>query len=309
MKKLDFSPLTVFSISVVFLGIGFLLQNPKFFLPGEMLNAPGASIIDGMSDWLGQTYRDTGFARRAMLGTLLSPLGEFGYPIYVGLSTAAALFLLWSISQSPLGLVFAIAPFGAQNVGWMFGRFDWINLALLILALKVSNRIAVSALLCLMLLIHEASLFYAVPLVCAVRRQILIAPLALGAALALFGNSTVDALGATRGVFEFRLSYVFIGSLLFAAGILARYAKSFDRITLSALAPLAVLCLWILGYDASRWVTILAASCCITLVAMGRTEPRHTPLDLPLAMVQLGPLGVVELFPVLTDLRALMGRV
>ena len=47
----------------------------------------------------------------------------------------------------------------------------------------------------------------------------------------------------------------------------------------------------------------------ITLVAMGRTEPRHTPLDLPLAMVQLGPLRVVELFPVLTDLRALMGRV
>ena len=67
-------------------------------------------------------------------------------------------------------LLFIFSPLGAMNLGWMFGRFEFINFLIILICINLAVRnqlIYLSVLLTIGTLIHEAFVFYAWPLLLA----------------------------------------------------------------------------------------------------------------------------------------------
>lgn len=134
-------------------------------------------------------YIDHGFAKRAVVGTILRPFtngsadpGMWLPWVMLGLALGALLFLQRMISGSfphtegslsvatLLRVAFAIGALGAPQIGLEFGRFDQINYIVLGVALlSVTRRRYVLAGLvgCLGVLVHEAFAVYGLPLILA----------------------------------------------------------------------------------------------------------------------------------------------
>jgi uncharacterized membrane protein len=134
-----------------------------------------------------------------------------------------------------------LSPAFFLNVGWNFGRFDFVNFAILYFALvnaKRRNYLAPSLLSSLAICIHEAFLFYGIPLIAAsivkyadgkpTRRFIKFAflPVFVSIYLFLYGSSTdVNALAANRPLIQYQsfdwlnysvsIYYVLFSSLMY----------------------------------------------------------------------------------------------
>ena len=277
----------------LFLGfflLGFFLQNIGLILPAKYLNSPGTTwdIINGMYSWLNVSYLEFGIVRRALIGTVLSPLIEIHRYVLFSLLTLISIltvcFYLGKQIQNEtkkgylLILLFIFSPLGAMNLGWMFGRFEAINFLIMLVCINLVVRkklIYVSVLLAIGTLIHEAFVFYAWPLILAPMLSrslsysyknaiaVLILPSVVAFYLLVFGNSAADALGAYRGLIHLG-TFSAIDILVIPAYILslaylhAKYLQlnnyDFDIISFS---PYLSLMLFIFGIDYYRWLTIL----------------------------------------------------
>lgn len=168
------------------------------------------------------SYQEFGFLRRGLVGSLVAPVfaaladgGAGEYAVMLGIDvtlclalaiTAAWLFLPVD-SAAPGQRFFAgailIAPVGMMQLGHDAGRLDHMNFALLALAAYAVSRgrVALAAgLVVAALLVHEAALFYGVPVVVALALHrsgvaaatIALPALATAAALILRGGTEAD---------------------------------------------------------------------------------------------------------------------
>ena len=134
-------------------------------------------------------YVDQGFIKRGLIGTLFRPLPDAIHHVAVIVFNVVALvslaILLVCVLLSCrrridcsgfilLASLWIAAPAGVINLGYDFGRLDHVNIVLLALSLIAlrTERLAVGAVLaCLStvaaLLVHEAYLFYGLPLLIA----------------------------------------------------------------------------------------------------------------------------------------------
>lgn len=179
-------------------------------------------------------YADHGFAKRAVIGTLLKPVTgrldapeHFAFGLMVAVSLAAlggAIVLTQRYlphredadAVAILRCALAVGSLGVMQIAHDLGRFDWINLALLAVSVTAvaRGRPWLAAGICaLAILIHEAFAVYGAPLVVALGWQaarqgrgaalarvlpVILAATVAGLAVLLFGNSEA-AVGIGRG--------------------------------------------------------------------------------------------------------------
>jgi hypothetical protein len=330
---------------------GFSVQNVGLFIPDKFLNAPGQdSIIDGMTEWLSVSYFDHGFMRRGFIGTALNILPFDPYYSYIFLSIIAYIFLLFLFYHRVFSknkpskvnelafYIFTFSSAGAMNYGWMFGRFEVFNYLIVLICLNLiytQHILITSILLMIALLIHEASIFYVLPILLAYSlgyltyKKVLLVftpVFCLAFLLAAYGNSSVNALGADREFFEIKpfiyYELIVIFTYISSISALQYIHRSFYKYDLSlvTVAPYATLLLYFFGVDVYRWITIFFT---MTLIAMFIEEPKqeinatHTKLNKKLLILSLstllmsplGPLGVVHMYPAFTNLLTLLSRI
>jgi hypothetical protein len=222
---------------VLFYLFGFLLYHIDWFIPQKLRNTPDMvyGIYGPMSSWVQVSYFDFGFIRRGLVGTILYPFSE-QIKLYIFVATMiVALFIilgglnyLFKKSQSDFSsnlilLLFAFSPLGAMQLGWSFGRFEYLNYAIIIFLLLFNDKLnafIMSLLLCLGVLIHEAFIFYGWPIVFAVLMQtklkqgdnainslketllVFCIPIGVAVWLFFFGSVDINAMGASRDIIE-----------------------------------------------------------------------------------------------------------
>ncbi len=299
-------------------------------------------------------YIEFGFAKRALVGTLLYPLfatagsSDLGGQLLVigfELAVFASLILLLARlggrdargNGALLALVlaaFILSPVGFQQFAWDIGRYDHLNIILLILTcwlvMEGRYRLA-SALFAIGLLVHEAFFFFAAgPIIVALfARQAgprdfalcgIPATLAM-VAVSLWGNMTPGELalldskpGAgtffwSRGVYDppmvalawyelLAIAYYTLLPFVLLYGVVRHNGGSLLRSWAPALITLA---LYPLGFDYLRWAGLCFVSVAVILIFMTRTAgwtlPRYRPAALALLlpyMLPLGPIGTVR---------------
>lgn len=320
---------------------------------GEAVLA-GAAYPETRSRLMSQffaNYVDHGFVRRGLVGTLLRPVtGVVDAPQYlvfwimVALNLAALAGILWCVARflQPVGpgrdgiallrAALAVGSLGVVQVAHDLGRFDMLNLALLVLALSfVLRQRLVSAGLVgtVAVLIHEGFAVYGAPLLLASGWHVLapkvgamravrgiLIPLcmmtAASFAVMYWGNS--DAAASMdhgnggyvwdRGLVEFNRTLsglqiaVLTAYMLATLSVLCWFYRGarFDLMLIAGLCPLA---LNFLGIDHARWLTLVFF---VLLILAGLRLRLGLPLNAParlsriglcLLCLPLGPMGVV----------------
>lgn len=300
------------------------------------------------------SYQEFGFLRRGLAGSAIAPLfavlpdGGFGeYAVMIGLDlllclglaiTAARLFLPLA-DAAPGQRLFAaallIAPVGMMQMGYDMARLDHLNFVLtgLAVASVLKGRAWPAALLVTAaMLVHEAVLFYGVPVVCALalRRSmadaatIALPVLAATIALMLWGGTEVDLATAlppeaslaasvwTRALMEpargFPPSHYLIAAYaaLVPLLLLQRHYRLNNMVPdLLFFAPAASLALFALGVDYGRWSHCLFFAVVLVLAAAPALDRQRgadlSPLPVKLAIapwfLPLGPIGIALLYP------------
>lgn len=300
------------------------------------------------------SYQEFGFLRRGLVGSLMAPVlapladgGVAEYGVMLGLdfllclllAVLAARLFLPDRDAAPGQRFFAgailIAPVGMMQMGYDAARLDHVNFVLTALAVAavLRGRAWVAALLMgTALLVHEAVLFYGVPVVVALalRRSVAeAAVIALPAgmtalALVAWGGTETDlasvlppelSLAAsvwTRGMLEpargFPAQHYLIAGYMALLPMLLLYRHyRLNRAPLDPLllAPAATLVLFGLGVDYGRWAHCLFFAVLLVLAsapALGRRRGADlAPLPVKLAilpwLVPLGPIGIAVLYP------------
>lgn len=271
------------------------------------------------------SYADFGFLKRALIGTFTKPVLGMLEPSSTALELAVvaidlAIFgaLLVCLSRvfqridpndgplvKTLKLLVILSPVGFVQMGYDSGRLDHFNLLLMAAAFGfiASGRYVLAALaLAIGLLIHEAIVFFALPLICAIAlhgRRTLVAPASemirglvalvpVGIALALLvakGNAPAHveallppelSLGAypwSRAVLEPQLNmlpveyatiafYTIVPYLLLEGYYRANRLPR-DLLYWAAFAPLA---LFLLGVDYARWTHLVFVGVSTTIL-------------------------------------------
>lgn len=303
-------------------------------------------------------YFQFGFLRRALVGTILLPIfsvfpdgGLAEYAILLGADAAIALVLAVLVARiflrphitNPnkrlIALICLIAPVGFVQLGYDAGRLDHVNFLLFVAAMRlvVLGQVLGAAFLSVaMLLVHEAALFYALPVVVAFAHAstksvasvlVIGVPAVLCAsALALWGTAGADLAPAlpenaniAAGVWSRNLlepargfgplHYIITLYLTFAALVFLRrhYKANAQAPDLLFAAPFAVLALFALGVDYGRWTHVLFVSVLAVIACaphLGRkAEVELTPVSIKLFllpwMLPLGPVGIALLYPFL----------
>ena len=301
-------------------------------------------------------YFDHGFAKRAVVGTMLRPLaGLFEQPQYFVLAVMVALniaafvaivllmdrFLPHRDGVPDLAVLLRAAmvlgAVGLVQVAYDYGRLDHLvyGLSLCIVLLGLRRHHMAAALLAgLVVLVHEAFVVYALPLVLAVlwraeseRRGVRAAIVALAPVVAvsgtaalmvlLFGNSESAAaldIGRGQAVWSRQLIEIWVDltprevalllgywtSLLLV--LIWFYAGNKRRPDLIFLATLTPVLLNLFGIDQARWLAIgffvVLMSLAIQVSAFGMRWPalsRWQRRSLYLLCVPLGPVGSIRL--------------
>ncbi|WP_071673242.1 hypothetical protein [Nioella nitratireducens] len=304
------------------------------------------------------SYQEFGFLRRGLVGSLVAPLfallpdgGLAEYAVMIGIDALACLGLAIVASRLflPLGgavpgqRLFAVAllisPVGMMQAGFDLARLDHLNFALVALALwaVMRGRFWLTALCATAaMLIHEAVLFYGIPVLLAVtwmrtgslRPVALVAGpvLAAAGALVLWGGTEVDLATAlppevnlaasvwTRDLLEpargFPPLHYAIAAYMALVPLLLlwrHYRLNAVAPDLLLLAPVAGLALFVLGVDYGRWSQTILFAVLLVLAAapaLGRRRGADlAPLPLRVAilpwLVPLGPIGIAVLYPFL----------
>ena len=343
----------------------------RHFLPLAVLSLAVGSLAN-LYFWLGAdrplvgpwllkqfyvNYVDFGFAKRALVGTLLYPAfsapvvdASTGAAIATGLSLAifaVLILLLDRLHARPLrpqaaGLgacvlaALLLSPAGLMEIAHDIGRYDALNIALLLVAvaLVLRGRPRLAGLVFgIAGLVHEAVFFYgggplAVALFATRARPVDMAACLLPGALALgavglWGNlepaqlAVLDARpgsGTTvwsRGVIEVPIALKRQAALTFytlAPFVLLLAVLRHNRASLGRyfLPPAATLLLFPLGFDYFRWASLGLFAVALTLLTGGArlgwrlppASPALTAIFL-LYCLPLGPLGTAHPLPFL----------
>ena len=304
-------------------------------------------------------YFDFGFVKRGVVGTLFSMLkisqlkgaiivmsvalfGIFLMVVYIG---------LYKIppgddrreSVDIIKTVVALSPFTAFQFSYDMGRFDLINIILLIVALhlvKLRQLGLTTVISVLALLIHEAFFVYGIPLIVAFALQgrnkndpnsyslKLVAYVSSVACVAvliyLYGSSEkilksdlgIGGVAWSRAVLQpnFDLSVIEAGlCILILMGLYGWlyhfYKKNNGRIDWIFLATLAPLSLFLLGLDYARWCSLIFCTVLIAVALKVLQSKWIINMDkagwiILLFMMPVGPVGVTEFFPVLKSVTA-----
>jgi hypothetical protein len=151
---------------------------------GWLYSKPGATLGWTTSQFF-FSYQDLGFVSRGLVATVLHP-----FPVLLStqgllLVTAAILIAFvvtwWDLferctqhlditGRATLALVFLLAPSTLLHLGLDYGRFDPLNLALVIVAarcLQRSRDLLAALLVSIAVLVHEGFLILEFPLLCA----------------------------------------------------------------------------------------------------------------------------------------------
>ncbi|RFU11804.1 hypothetical protein DZD18_14650 [Rhodobacteraceae bacterium W635] len=302
------------------------------------------------------SYQEFGFLRRGLIGSLMAPvfaplpdggMAEYGILLGIDAGLCLALAILAARLFLPVGhaapgqrffaAAILIAPVGMMQLGYDAGRLDHLNFVLLAIAARavLGGRIWLATLLMVVaLLVHEAVLFYGVPVIVALALHrstaaaatIALPALATAAALVAWGGTQADiatalpadvALAAsvwTRDMLEpargFPASHYVIATYmaLLPLFLLHRhYRLNGAAPDLLLVAPVATLALFVLGVDYGRWAHCVFVSVLLVLAAapaLGRSRGADlAPLPVRLAilpwLLPLGPIGVAVLYPFL----------
>lgn len=291
-------------------------------------------------DQYGLSYQDLGLARRALPGSVLTlfagdAAAEAILPTM--LATAAVLgavlaLLCWRLADPFLTFAVLVSPATFLQIGFELGRFDQLNLILLLTIVFVRSRHAI-LLAPVMVLIHEGSVVQFLPLafycnwvVHGANRLLLVsAGLAVAVLLLLLAGTEHDpavlralyphanpesiavltrTLGENIAFVAAQFSateailYVGLVAALFLHGlmlvIVRGYAGHLPRAGIGLLAASAPLALGIVGIDMARWIA-LAVFNLFVLALFARKHGAPTP---PLASsVPLHLLLVVYALP------------
>jgi hypothetical protein len=300
------------------------------------------------------SYQEFGFLRRGLAGSAVAPIfaalpdgGLAEYAVMIGLDlvlclglaiTAARLFLPLADAapgQRVFAAVLLIAPVGMMQMGYDMARLDHLNFVLtgLAVASVLKGRAWLAALLMTAaMLVHEAVLFYGVPVVVALalRRSmtdaatVALPVLAATFALMLWGGTEIDLAAAlppeanlaasvwTREIMEpargFPPSHYLIAAYAALVPLLLlhrHYRLNSAAPDLLLFAPAATLALFALGVDYGRWSHCLFFSVLLVLAAaptLGRRRGADlSPLPVKIAiapwLLPLGPIGIALLYP------------
>lgn len=338
---------------VVLAMLAWLIGAAPHLADWALAGTPPDALVWNMTHYH-VSYQEFGFLRRGLMGSLMAPVfaplpdgGTAEYAVMLGIDLAlclalavlAARLFLPSDNAAPGQRVFAaailIAPVGMMQLGYDAARLDHVNFILTALALHqvLAGRAWVAALLMVVaLLVHEAVLFFGLPVVLALalrrapRDAAVIALPALAAVLALlrWGGTEADlatamppevALAAsvwTRDMLEpargFPPQHYLIAGYMALVPLfllLRHYRLNRAAPDLLLLAPAATLALFLLGVDYGRWAQCLFFSALLVLAAapgIGRQRGADLgPLPVRLAIVPwllpLGPIGIALLYP------------
>ena len=302
------------------------------------------------------SYQEFGFLRRGLVGSVFAPVfamladgGVGEYAMMIGLDLALCLGLAVAVSRlflpisgaAPGQRIFAaavlVAPAGMMQMGFDMARLDHVNFVLTALAVTAVRRgraWLAALLMTAAMLVHEAVLFYGVPVVLALalRRSLVetatiaLPVLAAAISLLLWGGTEADLAAAlppeanlaasvwTRDLLEpargFPPLHYLIAAYAAAVPLLLLYRHYRANGTppdLLLVAPAATLALFALGVDYGRWSHCLFVAVLMVIAtapALGRTRGADlTPLPIKLAiapwLLPLGPLGIALLYPFL----------
>lgn len=330
--------------SILFVTTGFLLQHIGLILPSRLLNAPGNAwnLIGIMESWLHVSYLEVGFIRRAAIGTILSPFSKnTTRVIYFFVSILCVFYLIYvfrhnihdNIFPKKIGLIMILSPAGFLNIGWNFGRFDFVNFVILyaaLLGVKRRSYITSSLLSVVAICIHEAFIFYGIPIIFAsiISRSesntiknlgsFILLPTLITAYLFLYGSSNeVNALASSRPLIQYQgfdwVSYsVSIYYVIFSSLMYVNFVRK--KLDILSISPFATFSLFLLGVDYMRWVTLFIISCFMSIFMMDESKKElDYRIGLPtialVIMLPLGPLGVVKPFPAFEDFLMLIQKV
>ena len=303
------------------------------------------------------SYADFGFMRRGLVGTVMAPVlapfvdgSNVEYAIMLGIDAslvlililcAARLFLHSGPIRAPgqdwILAALILSPVGFVQLGYDAARLDHVNFVLAAAAMAAVARgwlWPAGALLLATVLIHEAALFYAVPVVAAqawMRRSssldlalTALPALAAAGALLLWGGVEVDLAAAlppdvslaasvwSRDLLEpargfpplhYLIAAYFVAIPLFL--LHSHYRLNRTTRDLLFFAPFVPLALFALGVDYGRWSQSLFFSV-LLIIAAAPSLGRARGLDLdPLParaviipwLLPLGPIGIALLYP------------
>jgi len=341
---------------ILLCAVAYLIGLSPHLLAWFTTGAPPDALVWNMTHYH-VSYVDFGFMRRGLMGTVMAPvLAPFAdgsnaeYAIMLGVDAtlvlililcAAKLFLRPGTNSAPgqswILAALILSPVGFVQLGYDAARLDHVNFVLAAMAMAAVARgwlLPAGVLLLATVLIHEAALFYAVPVVAAqawMRSSrsldlILTALPALAAAgtLLLWGGVEVDlsaalppdvALAASvwsRDLLEpargfAPLHYLIAAYFVAVPLILLHSHYRLNRTTYDLLffAPFATLALFALGVDYGRWSQLLFFSV-LMVIAAAPSLGRARGLDLePLParavilpwLLPLGPIGIALLYP------------
>lgn len=302
------------------------------------------------------SYQEFGFLRRGLVGSAIAPLfaalpdgGGAEYAVMIGLDLGLCLGLAVAVSRLflPLGgaapgqrlfaVAVLVAPVGMMQMGYDMARLDHVNFALTALAVAAVLRgqaWLAALLMTAAMLVHEAVLFYGVPVVLALalRRSVgqaatIALPVLLAtASLALWGGVEADLTAAlppqanlaasvwTRDLLEPARGFPPLHYLIAAYAALVpllllhrHYRLNGTAPDLLLLAPAATLALFALGVDYGRWSHCLFFAVLLVIAAAPALNRQRGadlgPLPVRLAiapwLLPLGPIGIALLYPFL----------
>jgi hypothetical protein len=164
-------------LSLVLVALGDVLNQPLRTVPADPLRFRAYNLIQYYV-----TYQDHGFVRRGLPGSLVALLSPD--PSHLTLYAASAavvaclVLLYWFFvtsslatrgtprSRTLLALVFLVSPATFWQVGFDMGRYDAVNVILLLASLLLIERkrfVVAGGLMAVSVLVHEASFFMFLP--------------------------------------------------------------------------------------------------------------------------------------------------
>ena len=341
---------------ILLCAVAYLIGLSPHLIAWFTTGAPPDALVWNLTHYH-VSYADFGFMRRGLVGTVMAPVlapfadgGNAEYAIMLGIDAALVLILiLWAANlflrpgknsapgQGWILVALILSPVGFVQLGFDAARLDHVNFVLAAAAMAAVARgwlLPAGALLLATVLIHEAALFYAVPVVAAqawMRRSrnldLLLTglPALVGAgALLLWGGVEVDLRAAlppevslaapvwSRDLLEPArgfppLHYLIAAYFVMVPLFLLHTHYRLNRTTHDLLffAPFASLALFALGVDYGRWSQVLFFSE-LMVIAAAPSLGRARGLDLdPLParaviipwLLPLGPIGIALLYP------------
>lgn len=333
--------------------LAWLIGASPHLMGWALAGAPPDALVWNLTHYH-VSYQEFGFLRRGLIGSAMAPLfavlpdgglAEYGVMLgldlllCLGLAVAASRLFLPLANAAPGQRLFAaavlIAPAGMMQMGYDMARLDHVNFVLTALAVAsvLRGRAWLAAILMTAaMLVHEAVLFFGVPVVIALalRRSltdtatIALPVLAAAAALAIWGGTEADLATAlppeanlaasvwSRELLEPARGFAPIHYLVAAYAALVpllllhrHYRQNQVPLDLLFLAPAASLALFALGVDYGRWSHCLFFAVLLVLAAapaLGRQRGADlAPLPVKIAiapwLLPVGPIGIALLYP------------